>query len=456
MKLNFEKLPQIGDNVSNIFAWVGGVNLETFEKMPSPLKSKHTMFGFFLTAMILAQACIAGFAWGELLHSGFLGFFIGIAWIFVMGSVDRTIMIFVNNELAMKEKHSILPVIARWIIILFVSYLNSTMVEIIIFDPEIKKDLIEQKHLEKKLATKTLDSTLKNFDLKKQEIQKQTDLKRDEYLKWSQTQETIIYNQQIGLRERQTDLVKEIEGTGGSKSRGDAQVATAKRIAIAQDSAALSTLQASFDKEKALRPEFIALQKAEQIQVEEFKKNDEEIAKAKVDFDNKKSLIETMANDGFSHRFESLHRIGSRSILVWIVWGFFFFLESSILIIKLMMGRDTYHEVLKQTILKYEIDATHENALNIENSVSEYESKMNETILARTTKRKTEESQLNSEELALYPIIKKRILDQFAHASDVGLEIDKVSSVDFSIKNLFKFNFLKKLLRLQPNSENMS
>lgn len=450
----FGRIPQIGESFSNLFAWIGGSNMEVYEQMPSPLKSKHSMFGFFLMMIVLVQAIIAGLAWSDLLHSAIAAVLVFIFWIFTMGALDRALMVFMNQELALKGKYSWLPVISRIIIIGFVSYLNSTMAEIRIFDPEIKKDLVQQKELELKRATDTFNILLTDFNKRKNELQKESDNKRAEYLKWSGTQEAIIYNQQISLGNRQTDLVKEIEGTSGSKQRGDAQVAAAKRVAISQDSISLAGLQNSFIRERETRPEFLALQKAEEIQKTEFAKIDEDIDKAKEEFKSKKAVINTMANDGFSHRYKALGRIGQNSALIWVVWGFFFFIELSLLIIKIMMGRDSYHDVLKHIIQKFTLENVYDKELENERKISEYEKQSSQVFLQRIQQKKQDESYLNSEELSMYPIERKRILDQFEHARDMSKEIDKVSDVDFSVKNLFKFNFYKKLLRLQPSQSN--
>lgn len=447
-------LKSIKENSTDFFGMMGGLDRTIAKDLDPVVRAKHVQFGTFLTIIVCIQACIAGSAWSELMHSFTVGIFVFFAWLAVFGSLDSVMMNLMNRELAKKNSYSFLSITARVIIIGFTSYLNSTMAEMKIFDSEIKVNIYEYRQNQFQNLSDEISARIDSLQIQKSENLKKVDQKSLAYTMWLSDEQKKIDAQNALIQQRRTDLVLEVEGSAGSKKRGDGAVADTKRQAIAQEEQMLAQQTASLEAAKQARPEFVAMESERKSQEMANKKLDEQIAKEEKNLEKQKADLGKMRNDGFLDRYHALGRIGGQNFLVWMVFGLFFFIETSILIVKLtMMGRDEYHDILANHLNKIFKEKILSEKEQNEQIISNHESVIAQILFSRTQQRMTDEANLNSVELALYPVEKKRMQDQFKHASEITEIIDK-SAQDQSVKSLFRFNWAKKFFRLQPEQVN--
>jgi hypothetical protein len=389
------------------------------------------------------------------MHSFIVGVFVFAAWIILFGVADSLMMNLMNRELARKNSYSGLSVVARIVIIVFTSYLNATMVEMQVFKPEITKSIYDYRQDELRKLVKETDMRVDSLKNSQTANQKMTDEKSLPYITWLNDEQAKIDAQKATIQKRRSDLVQEVEGSAGSGKRGDGDVAKAKREALDQEEKVLNDQIAAFEAAKQNRPEYLAMKSETAIQDVANKRIDERIVEEKQKLKDRRADILAMRNDGFLDRYKALGRIGSGgNVLVYIVGFFFFFLECLILIYKtFMMGRDEYHDVLQAHLNKVFKDNIQAKIEEGERAISEHEAALAAILYQRTQRRLTDEVLLNEAELALYPMEKKRIEDQFRHATDITGLID-ASTQEQSVKSFFKFNWAKKFFKLQPEQVN--
>lgn len=443
-----------GENFNSFSGFMGGLDRTLSKTLDPVVRDKHVRFGYLVISVIVLQSCIAGSAWSELMHSISVGIAVFIAWIIVFSAMDSLMMELMNRELAKTRTYSIGSIAARIIIIGFTSYLNSTMAEMRIFDGEIKKSIYDFRQAEFQALSDTTAIRVDSLQDAKQPFQKVVDEKNLAFAKWLNGEISKIDAKKSEVTARETDLVKEIEGSAGSGKRGDGDVAKAKRVAIDQANQALRDETASLDLSKETRPEYLALQSALDEQKKQVERIDAQIAKEEKNLEQKKAEISKLRDDGFLDRYHALERVGADNWLVRIVWAFFFFLELSILIFKVtMMSRDEYHDILLNhlnTVFKEKILAQKED---LETAISAHENALDQILLNRVNTRIQNEGDLNSKELALYPIEEKRIKDQLGHAANITDMMDQKIS-DPSVRSHFKFDWLRKFLKLKPEQVN--
>lgn len=447
-------LRTIRENSTEFFGIMGGLDKTLAKDLDPVVRAKHVQFGSFLTIIVCTQACIAGSAWSELMHSAIVGIFVFFAWLAVFGSLDSVMMNLMNRELAKKNSYSFLSIAARVIIIGFTSYLNSTMAEMKIFDPEIKVNIYEYRQDQFQKLSDEISTRIDSLQKQKSENLKLVDAKSASYTAWLAEEQKKIDAQNALIQQRRTDLVLEVEGSSGSKKRGDGAVADTKREAIAQEEQVLAQQVSALESAKQSRPEFVAMESERKDQELANKKIDEEIAKQEKNLEKQKTDLKKMRNDGFLDRYHALGRIGGQNFLVWMVFGLFFFIETSILIVKLtMMGRDEYHDILANHLNKVFKEKIFDEKINNEKMISEYEAGISEILFQRTEQKAGDEIRAHESELRLYPLEKERLQDQFKHASEVTKIIEQ-STQEESVKRLFKGNWVRKFFRLQPEQVN--
>ena len=457
-RINFGELSEIlGKSAASakesamiIFSVMGGLDKKVAADMDSVVRAKHTHFGILVAVIVLVQSFIAGSAWSDLMHSVSVGILVFFAWMLIFGALDSLMMNLTNRDMAKGNSVSISAIIGRIVIIGFTSYLNSLMAEIRIFDAEIKLDIYQYQQDNFQKFSDETDARIDSLKREKSDNQKKIDEKALVYTAWLNTENEKINQQASMIQQRRTDLVLEVEGSAGSKKRGDGAVADTKREAINQEEQVLSAQVAKLELEKTMRPEYIALQAVTKEQELANKKIDEQIAKEEAVFNKKKTEISKMRNDGFLDRYNALGRIASGNWLVWVVFGFFFILEMMVLIVKFtMMGRDEYHDILlnhTNDVFKEKIMSAKEEH---EKTLSAHELVMYGIIQDRIEIRKKAEIELQSTEAAYYPVEKARMEKQFNHAVDITKLIDE-STQDQQVKSLFKFNWAMKFFRLFP------
>ena len=447
-------MKSLKENSIDFFGIMGGLDRTLARDLDSVVRAKHIQFGVFLTIIVVAQACIAGSAWSELMHSISVGIFVFFAWLAVFGALDSVMMNLMNRELAKKNTYSFLSVFSRVVIIGFTSYLNSTMAEMRIFDAEIQMNIYEYRQEKLQNLSDEINARIDSLHVAKSENMKKVDQKSAPYTTWLANEQKKIDDQNILIQQRRTDLVLEVEGSSGSKKRGDGQVADAKRNAIMEEEQVVNHMITTLESMKQSRPEFIAMESERKSQEIANEKLDEQIAREEKNLEQQKADLGKMRNDGFLDRYHALGRIGGQNFLVWMVFGLFFFIETSILIVKLtMMGRDEYHDILVNHLNKIFKEKILSEKEQNERIISEHESNIGQILYSRIQQRTIDESNLHNAELVLYPVEQERIRDQFKHASDITEMIEK-SAQEESVRRLFKFNWAKKFFRLQPKKMN--
>jgi hypothetical protein len=363
----------------NFFAFLAGADLNLLNSMPSSVIAKRAGFGFLMFIAVFISAAIACSVWGEILQSEKAGLIVGLGWFLAVAAIDRSILTFMDHDSDSNSWKKYTIVFARLAMVLGISYLNTTIAEMKIFEKEIAEVIQNQKdsrinfvgdsiaiHIDSLEAIKAL--TLASFS----KIQ-------NEYTKWTASQEAEIISMRQALRDREDIWVQEIEGLVGSGKKGYGPAAKAKREAIKQDSIRLEEKIASFNLAKTTTPEFVSLQDGQTLRDKKLAELDNAIFALNNYNSSETASTNARALDGFSHRYNALGVVAKETpVLVYAVFIMFFIFESLVVLLKMMMGRDAYDEAIRLQNLEFVVEKQHSVSLQLATSQATYLESMNQ------------------------------------------------------------------------------
>ncbi len=414
----------IWNAVMTTLSWIAGCDLAILPFLPSGEVGKKSAIGLTMLFTITVSALAAAYA-GTLFLSPEHGWAFGLLWAGVILSIDRAIIVFMDVKHAknINEQNgngllaNVATVTGRIAIILCMSYLTSTAVEMLIFESEIegvvaskRQTLVDKIHAE-------ADSTRAAIALEKVGIAEEVARVRENHQTYVGQYDARIDSLQASIQHRQDELQLEIQGRVGSGKKGLGPAAQAIYRNIMADSVAMAGLRAE---RKAMLESSVtqaALSSAEGFATLRIEELDRKLEA--VDRNEKSELdqVETVVSKGFKDRYLALQSLWDESpLLMWAVFLMLMFIESMPILMKLFSGYGRYEEMLAAQYRQHKVQIMAEqeqalaelanakletmNGLNARRNVLEQESASK--VLTRIEERAREQEDLNRAEAELF------------------------------------------------------
>lgn len=344
----------IWNAVMTALSWIAGCDLAILPLLPSGEVGKKSAIGLTMLFTITVSALAAAYA-GTLFLSPEHGWAFGLLWAGVILSIDRAIIVFMDVKHAKNINEgngngllaTVATVTGRLAIILCMSYLTSTAVEMLLFESEIEGVVASKRQtLVDKIHTEA-DSTRAAIALEKVGVAEEVAKVREKHQAYVGQYDARIDSLQASIQHRQDELQLEIQGRVGSGKKGLGPAAQAIYRNIMADSVAMAGLRAE---RKAMLESSVtqaALSSAEDFATLRIEELDRKLEA--VDRNEKSELdqVETVVSKGFKDRYLALQSLWDESpLLMWAVFLMLMFIESMPILMKLFSGYGRYEEML--------------------------------------------------------------------------------------------------------------
>lgn len=334
------------NTLATFYAWYGGADISVLKTVPSGVQAKRAGLGAVMLIVILVSSLLAGKVWSDI-YSPAAGVLIAVVWFVLITALDRMIMTIMDHE---KEKggwkrYTIISV--RILMVLGISYVNATIIQMMIFRPEIEQVIAEHRNADLQHVIDSITPVIDQFEADKAANDQLVIDAETSYQTWYANQTQAIRAQRDSLRMREDLWAKEIEGIVGSGKKGYGPAAKAKRELITQDSLRLAAMEAEFAASTITTPEYQAIATAQKLRDSRNAVIDRDIAKTKLFEARELKRVEAQKIDGFSDRYDALHVVAGRNVFVYAWFLLFILIEALTIIVKMMMGRDAYDDALQ-------------------------------------------------------------------------------------------------------------
>lgn len=347
------QVKNLGGQIRIFFATLGGCDRETISRCPSgDINVKASLGVLMLMVCILAGIGMANMAPMFVSNVGII-IAIAILWAGFILSLDRGFISGMDRNYANGGKRNwfmdIGMMIVRFTFIFFTSYLVAISLEIQIFKTEIDKVIVEKARIESvhvKDSIKNEKSILyAELDAAKMRLDNASG-KQNDYLESIRAEVDALSD---SVRAQEQAITGEIEGLIGSGKKGYGPAAKKKEEYLESEKQRLAAMQAEYERLRMESPSAVAFAEEQQKYkrfLEDHKKDLAELEKAETEA--LKSVSDNTTY-GFQDRFDALKDLksGNNSFLIWAVWFMIFLIETSPILMKLMIKPGVYENQLK-------------------------------------------------------------------------------------------------------------
>jgi len=330
-----------------VMGWLAGCEPEVLDACTKAEKDKKMTFGIAMLAAVIFSGFAAAFTGYTIFGSVPACLVFALFWAGFVLAIDRAILVFMDRQT--KNNGKTWAIISVRLIIVFVlGYLNSTMMELKVFEKEIESQIrqnIDEKTLALKDSLKMEHALLDSSLLAHQERLKKAE---DEHSTFMASVGSGIAKLDAQILALRNELIGEIQGRVGSGHQGDGPAAEELRIQIAAlESQKMSMLQSAGQADEA-SVSAIALTEARKVYEKATKESDEK--HAQLNEAEKKGEQRILENHtyGFADRYSALHQVASGQ---WFLAAMFFLLffafESMAIILKLLSGKSEYEKAIE-------------------------------------------------------------------------------------------------------------
>lgn len=355
------------------FAWYAGADLGVLRTMPTSVREKRAAFGYVMFIVIYVSSALALNVWTDILGSALKGLFVGVTWFLLLSGIDRAIMVFMDHDPIRTMEKRVTIMVVRLFLVLGISYVNATIIQMKIFDPEIKEVIAQKTYGNIQHVRDSIAPLVETYETEIAENELAIMKKQSEYQSWVEKNQTEQIAFRDSIRHREDLYVKEIEGLVGSGKKGDGPAAKAKRESILQDSIRLASMKEEFEQNKQTSPQWNAILLATSHRDTRNAELNRQIAKLQ-DVENAQiTKIAAIKDDGFSHRYEALQIVAKRSFFVYAWLLLFIVIEALPIILKMMMGKDVYEEAIHAEAAQVKAEKIQASQLAIETMTEDFE-----------------------------------------------------------------------------------
>lgn len=337
--------------ISNRFklamAWLAGCEPEVLNACTQAEKDKKMTFGIAMLTAVIFSGFAAAFTGYTIFGSLPACLAFALFWAGFVLAIDRAILVFMDRQTKSNGKTwAIISV--RLIIVFVLGYLNSTMMELKVFETEIEAQIrqnIDRETSTLKDSLKIEHATLDSILLVKQERLKRAESEHSTFMTGVGSGIAELDAQILTLR---NELIGEIQGRVGSGRQGDGPAAEELRIQIA----ALESQKASMIQNAGIADassvSAVALTEARKAYEKAIQETDEKHADLiEAEKKDEQRILENHTY-GFADRYSALHQVASDQ---WFLAAMFFLLffafESMAIILKLLSGKSEYEKAIE-------------------------------------------------------------------------------------------------------------
>lgn len=353
--------------------WLAGCEPEVLNTCTKAEKDKKMSFGIAMLSAVIFSAFAAGFTGYTIFDSIVAALVFAIFWAGFVLAIDRAILVFMDRQKA-NDARTWSIIVVRLAIVLVLGYLNSTMMELKVFEKEIESQIrqnIDEETLALKDSLKMEHALADSILLTNQEKLKKAESEHASFMAGVNSEIANLDGQILALR---NELIGEIQGRVGSGQQGDGPAAEELRVQItALENQKLSMMQnAGQVNETGISGTALAeARKAYEKAVKETDRKHDLLNEAE-----KKGEERILQNHtyGFADRYAALHQVASEQ---WFLAAMFFLLffafESMAIILKLLSGKSEYEKAIEIIYANREDEQSIAMSATLEKLAKQYE-----------------------------------------------------------------------------------
>lgn len=433
-------------NMAEFFAWFAGADLEIWRVMPSPVRKKRTTFGMLVFFSVAVSALLAGDTWGDIFHSTGAGVFIGIVWFQIIWSLDRAVIVYMDNNTGNRA-----VVAGRFAIIFAVAFINTTFIAMKIFNTEINTFIAAKKDAQRGMVTDSIANVKNGYQMERDAEYASLTAVNQKYVDATAAGQKAIDDQRAIIKARRDELIGEVEGNVGSGKKGYGDAAKTKQAMLAEDEATLQTLIARYDETKQNSPEWLALQDAKVKYAKRDAQLLADIAKADAFLAGRTETITNSAQDGYADRSQALWGVAKgNKLLMFMVFVFFFTFESMSVLMKIMGGTDNYDEALRLIKLEHSVNEQQLKAETLQGTTNGYESRMNGLLVTAIDQKKDHANAVQQALANLATANSGLFSSVVGHINAIDATVFLDLETGEKVKARFKDNYLKSVFNTTP------
>lgn len=351
--------------LQKFFATCGGSTTTTLAVSDPDDQQKRINAGIVVLVIALVSALLASIAWS--IPMGWKGAFVGIPWFFIMFLLERSILQQMDAVASIKLANEWLKekiadgksksvgwgwLILRFIMITFICYFNSEMIRVIMFKPEIIAEIKLRQDKETAHIVDSLDKVKQTINL---ELKKSDDALNQAKANLSNLvldidEKIKAVNDSISFWN--SKLVYEVKGPGGVTGKsGDGPVAKQIRKTIDQFKEQHDNLIKERDNAKGSAQNDALIFAKTQNDIAQAK-NKEELSKLQSRQDELIKQVMDRPVNGLEFMLSVLNDIAKRNIIIWMVFGMFFFIEAIPVLLKFFSRNDSFIYIKALTYLE--------------------------------------------------------------------------------------------------------
>ncbi|MBP6925675.1 MAG: DUF4407 domain-containing protein [Candidatus Pacebacteria bacterium] len=339
-----------------LFAWVAGSDLTVIRSLNTAELNKKAAIGLVMVMAITLSAISAGYA-ATIFLSDKLMVPCALLWGAIVFSIDRALIVFLEakkaHDINMGNGHDAKAVMGtvagRVLLILVMSFLTSTAVEMKIFEKEISSVITVKRNYEEAAIAAESDSLRSAVELERSAISNAVAQKANEHGGYIAGLDQQIADMEQSIKERRSKLEEEIAGRVGSGLAGRGPAAQAVENNIKADSLALIEKRVQRNELAASSMTLQGLETARASAEKRFAELDQRLLSIDEAESRAYAQVEQIVSDGFEERFDALHELYWRQpLLMVVVFLMLMAIESMPLLMKLFSGSGYYEIALAQ------------------------------------------------------------------------------------------------------------
>lgn len=420
----------VSTKLTHAFAGYAGADISILKTVPSSVQLKRAGLGALMFVVIYVSSILAVKVWMSIYNNFAAALFIGIVWFTLITIMDRVFLTMMDQEKKGSRWKTGVIVTTRILIVLAISYINATMIQMQVFETEIQQVFVENREANIQHVRDSINPIVEQWEDDKIANDETVNEKETAYQAWYGSQMASINAQRDSLRAREAMWAGEIEGIVGSGKKGYGPAAKAKRELITQDSLRLMNAIAEFENAKINTPEYMAIATAMEIRDRRNADIDKDIAKTRAYETKQIAKLTDQKIDGLSDRYDALHVVAGRNVFVYAWFMLFIIIEALTIIVKVMMGRDEYDEAVALQREKFMKEEILQQKLEIAQATTIAESSLMNEYLTQVNAKNTLLGQISTRERIFYQGINERMREFETAINEMRKNFEESGSID--------------------------
>lgn len=356
-----------------VMGWLAGCEPEVLDGCTKAEKDKKMSFGLAMVAAVIFSGFAAAFTGYTIFGSLPACLVFAIFWAGFVLAIDRAILVFMDRQTDNNRK-TFAIIAVRLLIVFVLGYLNSTMMELKVFEKEIESQIrqnIDDETLALRDSIATEHALADSALVPIEEKLKLAEAEHSTFMSGVGQQIADLDAQILALR---NELVGEIQGRVGSGRQGDGPAAEELRVQIAALEAQKQSMLDGASSADEASVSAVALKEARSAFEKATKERDKRQTDLNVGEEKGVKRIEENHTYGFADRYSALHQVAEDEwFLALMFFLLFFAFESMAIILKLLSGKSEYERAIQIIYTNRENDQNISIQATLETLANQYE-----------------------------------------------------------------------------------